>query len=295
MKPFTKHSSHAVIWVLLFLSAASFGACDWFSEKSAEETTPVARVYDRYLYQSDLKGVGANAATPEDSIQAVKNYLDSWIRQELVLRYAKENLPEELEEIEKQVEKYRQQLIVYTYERELVEQKLDTVVSPTEIQQYYDKYKDAFTLKTGIFNISYARFRNPPVLRLDSVRRWFKNPTDENTSRLVSFCRQYAVRYIVNDSAWYTAEEIAVFFPTNKVDWSNLAYRNGFAEVQDSTDLVMLKIHAYKFKGADAPLSYVRNDIYNIIINKRKLDYIQRVHSAIYDDALKSRKFEIYE
>src|SRR5688500_3900936 len=71
------------------------------------EVNPVARVYDKFLSEAELKGVGAGAATPEDSLTAVKNYIERWIRQELVLRYAKENLPEEMEEIETQVENYR--------------------------------------------------------------------------------------------------------------------------------------------------------------------------------------------
>jgi hypothetical protein len=263
--------------------------------EQVEKETPVARVYDQYLYKADLKGVGANAATPEDSLTAIKNYIDRWIRQELVLRYAQENLPEELDDLEAQVEKYRRQLIVYTYERELVGQKLDTVVAENDIQNYYDKYKGAFALKTPLFNLKYARLRNAPANRIDSVKKWMQKPSDQNNSKLTNFCRQYAVRYETSDTAWFTKEDIAAVYPIEDIDWETVGYRNGFAETRDSADLCLVKVLAYKFKGADAPLAYVRNDIYNIIINKRKLDYIDRVHTAIYDDALKAKKFETYQ
>jgi hypothetical protein len=298
-QPFKSRTFTRAFACLLLIALVATASCKKLTsrktaeEKEAEET-PVARVYDRYLYQADLKGVGANAATPEDSITAVKNYIDRWIRQELILRYAKENLPEELEDIEAQVERYRQQLIVYTYERELVAQKLDTAVSTADIQQYYDKYKDAFALKTPLFNLKYARLRNAPRARLDSVKRWMQKPGYENNSKLTNFCRQYAVRYEASDTAWFAKDEIAAVFPIERIDWETVGYRNGFAETQDSTDLCMIKVLGFNFKGAQAPLAYVRNDIYNIIVNKRKLDYIDRVHTAIYDDALKSKKFETY-
>ena len=286
--------TRAFACMLIALVAVSCKSKEKRAQQVAEET-PVARVYERYLYKADLKGVGANAATPEDSLTAVKNYIDRWIRQELVLRYAQENLPEELEDIETQVEKYRRQLIVYTYERELVAQKLDTTVAETDIQNYYDKYKDAFALKTPLFNIKYARLRNAPPNRLDSVKRWMQKPSYENNSKLTNFCRQYAVRYETSDTVWFTKEDIAAVYPIENIDWETVGYRNGFAETLDSTDLCLVKVLGYKFKGADAPLAYVRNDIYNIIINKRKLDYIDRVHTAIYDDALKSKKIETYQ
>jgi len=281
---------------MLIIALVAAG-CNKLTRKKGEsrEANPVARVYDKYLYEADLKGVGTNAATPEDSLTAVKNYIDRWIRQELILRYAKENLPEELEEIEKKIDNYRQQLIVYTYERELVAQKLDTVVSTDELQQYYDKHRDAFSLRTGLFNLKYARLRNAPRARLDSVKKWMQKSSYPNNSKLTNFCRQFAVRYQTSDTVWYTKEEIAAVFPVDLIDWETVAFRNGYAETQDSSDLCLLKVNGYKFKGSDAPLSYVRNDIYNIIVNKRKLDYIDRVHTAIYDDALKSKKFETYQ
>lgn len=281
-------------WLLIALVSTSCNKLGK-NKKEGENVNPVARVYDKFLYEADLTGVGTNAATPEDSLTAVKNYIESWIRQELVLRYAKENLPEELETIEKQIEKYRQQLIVFTYERELVAQKLDTVVNQSEIEQYHDKYRDAFSLRTGLFNLKYARLRNVPKARLDSVKKWMQKSNYINNSKLTNFCRQYAVRYETSDTVWFTKDEIAAVFPINQVDWETIAFRNGFAETRDSSDLCLIKVNGYKFKGSDAPLAYVRNDIYNIIINKRKLDYIDRVHTAIYDDALKSKKFEIYQ
>ena len=294
-KPLTYVSTNA--FVGLVLTSLLLSSCNLFDRGAAQSggTNPVARVYDQYLYEADLKGVGANAATPEDSVQAVKNYIDSWIRQELVLRYAKENLPEEMTEIDKQIERYRRSLITYTYERELVAQKLDTVVSEADVQAYYDRYKDAFALRTGLFNARYVRLRNAPADRLDSVRAWMKTPSYANNSRLQNFCEQYGVRCATADTAWFTQEELGQYLPLEKLNWETIGFRKGFAETTDNADLCMVKVTDYKFKGSYAPLAYVRNDIYNVIINKRKLDYIKRVHDAIYDDALKSKRFETYQ
>jgi len=43
-----------------------------------------------------------------------------------------------------------------------------------------------------------------------------------------------------------------------------------------------------------APLEYVRPTINQIINNKRKLALIKRLEKEIKDDAIKNKKFEIY-
>ena len=40
--------------------------------------------------------------------------------------------------------------------------------------------------------------------------------------------------------------------------------------------------------------NYVREDIENIIINKRKLGLKKKLYETIYEEALKTKKFEVY-
>ncbi len=257
-------------------------------------TNPVARVYESFLYESDLKGIGADAASPEDSIKAIKNYIDTWVRNKLILKYAEDNLPGEIEDINKQIEKYRQSLIVFTYERELVAQKLDTVVSEKEIQDYYEKRKEAFQLKMPIYNIKYARVKPVNKRMLDSATVWIAKNDFISNSKLQNFCEQNAVKYVTNDSTWFKEQDLENLFPVKSMDWQSVAFNKKATVIKDSTYTILIKILGYKFKGTDAPLAYVRDDIYNMILNKRKLDFITQVHNTIYEDALKNKKFEIY-
>ncbi len=278
--------------LLLLLLCSS---CNYFQSKESEAgTNPVARVYESFLYESDLKGIGNDAATPEDSIKAVKNYIDTWVRNKLVLKYAEDNLPGEVEDINKQIEKYRQSLIVYTYERELVAQKLDTIISEKEIQEYYEKRKEAFQLKTPIYNLKYARVKPVTKRLLDSAAVWINKSDFISNSKLQNFCEQHAVKSVINDSTWFKEQDLENIFPIQNIDWQATAFNKKATVIKDSTYTILVKVISYKFKGADAPFQYVRDDIFNIIMNKRKLDFITQVHNTIYEDALKNKKFEVY-
>jgi hypothetical protein len=256
---------------------------------------PIARVYDKYLYQSDVEGVGKGAAKPEDSVLAVKNYIDSWIRHNLILRYAQENLPESNDALEKQLQDYKESLTVFLYEKELIHQKLDTTVGEQAISDYYNKYKDNFELKTGLVKMRYVMIPKTVNVKLDSVKKWLKNAlVDISQPKLKNFCDENATKYSISDSTWFSIDDVNKILPLEDNGLENAPFSKSFQQMNDSAYTYLVNFDDYKVKGTSAPLSYVRKDIVNLILNKRKLDYISQVHNNIYNDALENKKFEIY-
>src|SRR5690606_24806390 len=106
-----------------------------------------------------LLGVVPPGVSGNDSIQLVQAYIEQWVRQQALLHHARRNVNINSEQLERQVEEYRNGLIVYEYEQALVSQKLDTVVTDEEIQQYYRTREELFTLKQPIFKLSFIRLR----------------------------------------------------------------------------------------------------------------------------------------
>ena len=56
-------------------------------------------------------------------------------------------------------------LITYIYEKELINQKLDTIVSETEIAEYYTNHPQNFLLKDNIIKVVYVKVaKNAPKI-----------------------------------------------------------------------------------------------------------------------------------
>ena len=47
---------------------------------------PVVKVYDKYLYQDDIEALVPEGTTPQDSALKVKNYVDVWVRKQLMIK-----------------------------------------------------------------------------------------------------------------------------------------------------------------------------------------------------------------
>ena len=78
-----------------------------------------------------------------------------------MFKKAEENLPPELmNEIEEQLEETRLNLVAYEYQRMMMLQKMDTLISQEELEKYYSENETSFMLTS---NIVKALFIKLPV------------------------------------------------------------------------------------------------------------------------------------
>src|SRR5689334_18706215 len=170
--------------IIVFLGSAILMSCNYFSKKNEVRTTnAVARVFDKYLYLENLNGIVPPNASRQDSILATKNYIDNWIHQQVVLRKAESNLDEEKKNVEKQLDEYRNSLIRYAYEKALIEQRLDTVVSDKEIEEFYNANPGNFELKSNILKVIYLKL-NKKSPKLNKVRDWYTSDVAKDREQL---------------------------------------------------------------------------------------------------------------
>ena len=95
--------------------------CDFFKKHPKEAV--VAECYGEYLYMSDLQGIVPEHTSIMDSIYRVNAFIDSWIQRQVLIHQAESNLSKEELDLEKQLEEYRNSLIIYKYETQLISQR----------------------------------------------------------------------------------------------------------------------------------------------------------------------------
>ena len=126
----------------------------------------LAKVHDSYLYISDIQDIIPDNITPRDSIAFVKSYVNDWVKTKVMIFQAEQNLPKNQLDFNKQLEDYRNSLIIYRYETELINQSLDTVVTNDDIETYYNSHLNDFELKENITRAVYAIIDNDSATKL---------------------------------------------------------------------------------------------------------------------------------
>ncbi|MFM7053521.1 MAG: peptidyl-prolyl cis-trans isomerase [Bacteroidota bacterium] len=261
--------------------------------KDEPEKDVVARVHDEFLYRDELSTIITPGLPAKDSVQLAKSYIESWIRNRLVLDKAEANLAEELKNVDRKLEQYRNSLIRYSYEREIIRQNLDTTVTKSEIDKYYNDNKANFQLRDNIVKALYVKVKkNAP--KVNQVRVWYKSNTAKERKLLEEYCNKFATDFMPDDTTWHSFDELLKKVPVRFFDKESYLRNNSTIEAEDSTDLYFVKIKDYKIRESQSPLSFVEEDIRAMIVNKKKLDVIRDMEKSIYDEALKKNEFEIF-
>ena len=109
-KPDFSHWASMPFWLILALTVF-FNSCSRFENRNKEQ--PIARVYDRYLYPSDINDIFPNNHSSNDSLLILANFVDKWIKKQLILQKAELNLTDDQKDVSKQLEEYRSSLLLF--------------------------------------------------------------------------------------------------------------------------------------------------------------------------------------
>lgn len=262
-----------------------------YSDKQSEGV--VAKVFDQYLYKSDIIGIVPDGTSKKDSISIVKNYINNWIKQKLVLQTAENNLSSSQQNFEKQLESYKNSLIIFAYEKELIKQKLDTTVTDEEVTTYYNKNSKDFLLKDNIVKVWYVKMLLNSANKA-TVRQLYRLDDATSKKTLDDYCKKYAVNYFLEDSTWLYFSDLLKEIPVKTYSQEDYLKYNRYIEMDDSTYTYFLNIKDFQIKESVSPLSFEKEDVRKIILNKRKIDLIEEIEESIFNDALKNEDFEIY-
>ena len=279
-------------WIFLTgLSLLLLGGCQ--TNPESEKSRVVAKVYDNQLYASDLAGVVPQGSAEKDSIVLVRNYIDSWIRKRLLIRQAEKNLTARQRDFSKKLEEYRNSLLTYTYESELIKQKLDTAVTESEIASYYLLNKAAFQLRYTVVKAVYV------VLNEDSkeLRRFRNLLSDKDTIRsgnIDLLAKQHALSYYIGDETWIRFDDLIQQVPIETFNQELFLKNNTFVEIKDKPFVYLIRFKDYALSESISPLELEADNIRNIIINKRKQSFLRSMHEELYTNALKEEVFQIY-
>lgn len=254
---------------------------------------PVAKVYDKYLTQGELREFIPRTTPPEDSLTIARNYINNWITKELLLHKAMQNLTDSEKNIRKQVEDYSASLLIHKYKEKLVSQKLASEVSESEINKYYEEHKFNFILSTPIVRAVMAIIpKSAP--NIDKARKWFASKEAKDVEALEEYCITNARKYDNFNDEWIELRGILNLLPVTEDTWNKQYKGKSIIEMEDDENYYLLKIEELKNENEIAPCNFVKQDIKQILLNTRKMRFEEEIEKQITQEGIQKNHVKIY-
>jgi hypothetical protein len=280
---------HLVFYIILLIGLQS---CDYFTIKN-DTREAVARVNNTYLYKKDLKKVVSADMSKNDSVLIVNNYINNWIKQQLLLSKAQLNLENKAADFEELVKTYREDLFINSYKEAVVKQYLDTTITENDIEEFYSKNSQNFKLNEELLKLKYIKI-GKDVYNKKALIKLFKSNKKSDLDSLHSVELSLKSHHL-NDSVWVKYTDLVSKVPILKnEDKSQLLKKDNFIEKEDSLSLYLVTIKEVLKRNEIAPTSYVTPTIKQMILHQRKLLLLRNIEDTLIDDARKKQQFETY-
>ena len=278
---------YAFLLLILFVSSCQL--------KEVSSDKIVARVNNQYLYASEVNDhIRANLSSA-DSTSMAKNYINAWVKEQLLLQKAVFNLnPSQQASLERLIRQYRNDIFIKTYQEEWLKSRMDTLVTSQEIEAYYDENKQNFKLHQDLVRGRYVQL---PLTNFNkaSVSRALRRFNESDRNYLDSISLQFNSADL-NDSVWFRPQ--AFFNRINRSspeEYDRYLKSKRFFEIEDSIDLYLIFVKEVRRRNEIAPLSHINPTLKQILLNKRKLETMRQFNNDILEEAIKNKTLEIYE
>ncbi len=277
-------------FIFLIITGIVLTSC---KPKSDQNKTPLARVYDKYLYKEDLDKIIPQDATKQDSIDKAKSFIDFWVKEQAFTRTAELNLPEEQKNVAKELERYRITLLMERYKRNFLLHNLDTVVTKQQIQKFYDKHKEEFKLTRPAVKVDYVKVLSTAP-NISKVERLYRSNLEKDKIKIQEYCNSHSAMYQNFNNEWVYFNKLILGVPLNITDIDDFLERKKHVVVKDSIYSYFVNISSYRLKGEVSPLIFVEDNIESMLLNQRRRSLIDNLQTSIYNNMIDDRTIEIF-
>lgn len=271
---------------LVFILALT--ACKQQEENNDEI---IARTSTQVLMKSEVLDGMPISLSAEDSITFVKSYVENWLHFTLLYEKAVDNVRDRDSVLAKQIDKFRKELFINTYEQLFLQQKLDTLIPQKEIDAYYDKHKNEYLLERPVVKAVLIVFPLQKKTEIEKVEKMIFAKKAYDVDDLKDFCFRYCQKFSFSDQ-WVDIAAVRQELPfdvrSEKLDIGK------YEKFVDTANVYYLKINEIIPSGHPMPVEFAHDKIAKILLQSRKVELLKNMRNKVYQDALHKNQFEVY-
>ncbi len=258
----------------IFLLAVFFQGCEgkWQSEDPV-----LAEVGSRKLFLSNVQNLINPGSTAVDSTAIVDGYVQNWIRENLMIEEAEKNVAADIN-LNKLVDDYRSSLLVYNFEKRLVDKMLDTIIPEAEKKQYYSQNKNQYLLSHPILKCVIAKVPSKSIGKTDLT----KSLSKKDMTEAMFIIKEKATYHHLDTAAWITIADLNSLLPGNMLKNEKLSDGKVLKGKEGDSEFYV-KILGYYDEKEIPPFDYIEGIITKTLLSERKIILLKKYRDDLFE------------
>ena len=252
----------------------------------------VAQVYQYKLYASEVQADVPLGLSQEDSITLVRDFIDNWVKEKLVLHEAERHLSPREKNFDREMTEYRNSLLAQRYLDKIWQKDTaNNAITDKEITDFARSLDDRYTVEKEIVRVNYVKMPTRSD-KLPLVRDilFDERQRDVQKETLVSMLGD-TIEYLLDDDEWLYLDDLQneVAF---QIDVQKLGNRGSSLRIEKEVgeNTVLLVILDYRSQRSVNETKDERAAAGMLLMNQRRTRMINQYVQTLYDKALKEGK-----
>ena len=112
-----------------------------------------------------------------------------------------------------------------------------------------------------------------------------------------TYCNQNAANYFLDDNVWLMFDDVLKEIPIETYNQDIFLQNNNnrIIQIADTDYVYYLGIKGYMIKNSISPLSFEKDNIKKILLNKRKMDLVDKMKLNSFEQAQVHNDVELYK
>ncbi len=266
---------HRYSTIIPFISLILISCQDSSEMLRHDDSSILAQVGNRKLYESDCQYIYPESATSADSQVIRHAYVQDWITDALFLNEAKKKLPS-TSGIDSLVKSYRKSLLSLNYENQLKTEFVSSSISQEEIDKYYSSHEENYRYEGYLYRLILAVIDKEAEGLKNLEKKWKSSYSDEVTYLI----QNEAIFSLTDDEKWYRPQEITDVIPPD-TKLSNLKKK-----VLKTISIDNKSYYLYLLEKSDKdpilPQKEVSERIKDILRHQKQISFIENYKMNLY-------------
>jgi len=277
-----------VLYLMLF--PLVFTMCT--SGDASDARVRLAKVGSEMVYLDEAVQGMPQGLSAKDSGSYVQQFVKNRVKELLLYDQAVKNMPQG-RDIDELVENYRRSLVIYAYQQQVLNEKMQKDITDTEIQVFYENNRDRFSARHDLIKGIFIKIPKS-ASELTKLRKLYKDSSNDAFNQIEKICVQNGGQFEYFYDRWVILDDLLDQF---KYDTGKNA---DFLRTHSALDVVvgqfeyLLYVDDYVLAGSTAPLEYVKDEVRNIVVNTRKTEFVHRFEQDLLREAEKKGKISYF-